>query len=135
PKAIRTTAATRPPISNNLRMVRSFRVGRCSSRRRPGSLMDGVCERTGAVKSWPARNRVAGFPQRSVEEAARHGPADELRPALEPELAHQPRALAFDRPKGDLELACDVAIRVTARDQDRCGPLALGEVVVDHARN
>src|SRR3954454_12522502 len=138
PNAIRTTAATSPPISKNLRMIFLLRSGpRSSPRLRPVC----CCAQCRRVRSGAHRGgrgtRLRGFrrsPERtSVEEAALERPAHELGATGEAELAHQAGALGLGGPYGHVQLACHVAIRVAVGEQECCGLFALGELVVGHA--
>jgi hypothetical protein len=68
-----------------------------------------------------------------AEQTALERPAHDVGAPCNPELPHQPCTLGFRSPYRNVQLLCDVAIRVTVSKQESRCPLAIGEGIVDHA--
>src|SRR5471032_2101533 len=133
PKAMRTTAATRPPISKNLRIFLSPSFhGRTVY---APSTFRAVSVQKEDSPSWRLRNRISGFPQLALaEKAALERPADELGAALDAQLPHDPSALGLHGAHREVQLTRNVSIGVTVGKQDGSHPLALGQrLLLKHA--
>src|SRR3954453_18455216 len=108
PKTMRIAAAKKPPISRNLRISFPpwcFDLLSKSQSRRPGGATSG-------------RNRAsdAGKPLLLCEEALLHRVPDELGTGGEVQLAHDVRAVRLGGAHRDVELPCDLLIRIPERE-------------------
>src|SRR5438445_3440869 len=135
PKATRIAADTNPPMTNTLRIssLRSVRSTPCGSP--TCSLASGSCAAP-VPPSCPTPNRSAGVPlsDRGIRvgllvltQVLSDRVPDELGPSGESQLLHDVRAVCLGRTNRDVELLCDLLVRVPEREQAQHLSLAVGE--------